>query len=148
MHMFRYIDRSLRLTGRMPWHILRLWGFLCVRDAGCRSNKITVWPFNSCLQDRQLHVTSLFTCPYFTGSEIWFSSKCQFGYSGSGGFNETTCMSRILRGYLKDGQLTLINTKASSISWKSTALSCKECKDEQVTMTTWFNKTRSQEFER
>ena len=23
--------------------ILHLWGFLCIRDAGCRSNKITVW---------------------------------------------------------------------------------------------------------
>ena len=35
------IDRSLRPTGRMPWTVLRLWGFLCVRDAGRRGNKIT-----------------------------------------------------------------------------------------------------------
>ena len=27
--MFRSIDRSSRPTGRMPWSILRLWGFLC-----------------------------------------------------------------------------------------------------------------------
>ena len=37
----RLIDRSLPPTGRMPWIILRLWGFLCVRDAGRRGNKIT-----------------------------------------------------------------------------------------------------------
>ena len=30
----------LRPTGRMPWIILRLWRFLCVRDAGRRGNKI------------------------------------------------------------------------------------------------------------
>ena len=35
------IDRSLRPTGRMPWTVLRLYGFLCVRDAGRRGNKIT-----------------------------------------------------------------------------------------------------------
>ena len=35
------IDRSLRPTGRMPWTVLRLKGFLCVRDAGRRGNKIT-----------------------------------------------------------------------------------------------------------
>ena len=35
------IDRSSRPTGRMPWTVLRLWGFLCVRDAGRRGNKIT-----------------------------------------------------------------------------------------------------------
>ena len=77
-----------------------------------------------------------------------FLPSVRFEYFGSCGFNEITCSSRSLRGYLIDRQLTLINTKASSISWKSTALSCKECKDEQVTMTTWFNKTRSQVFER
>ena len=37
----RSIDRSLRFTERMPWIILRLWGFFCVRDAGHRGNKIT-----------------------------------------------------------------------------------------------------------
>ena len=41
MHMFRSIDRSLRPTGRIPWiNILHLWGFLCIRDAGRRGNKI------------------------------------------------------------------------------------------------------------
>ena len=39
--MFTLIDRSLHPTGCMPWIILRLWGFLCVRDTGCRGNKIT-----------------------------------------------------------------------------------------------------------
>ena len=150
MHTFRSIDRSLHPTGRMPWIILRLWGFLFVREARRTGTRITVWPFNSCLLSRHLHVqsTSRFTCPYFTGSEIWFSSKCPFWVFWKLRFNEITCSSRTLRGYLIDRQLTLINTKASSISWKSTALSCKECKDEQVTMTTWFNKTRSQVFER
>ena len=33
----RSIDRSLRPTGRMPWNILHLWGFLYVRDAGRRT---------------------------------------------------------------------------------------------------------------
>ena len=33
------IDQSI--LGCMPWNILRLWGFLCVRNAGCRGNKIT-----------------------------------------------------------------------------------------------------------
>ena len=45
-----------------------------------------------------------------------FLPRVSFGYSGSCGFNEITCTSGILGGYLKDGQLTLINTKASSIS--------------------------------
>ena len=40
-HMFWSIDRSLPPTGRMPWINLRLWGFLCARDAGRRGNKIT-----------------------------------------------------------------------------------------------------------
>ena len=35
------IDRSLPPTGPMPWIILCLWGFLCNRNAGRRSNKIT-----------------------------------------------------------------------------------------------------------
>ena len=35
------IDRSLRLTGRMPGNMLRLWGFSWVRDAESRGNKIT-----------------------------------------------------------------------------------------------------------
>ena len=35
------IDRSLRPAERMSLIILRLWGFLCVRDAGRRGNKIT-----------------------------------------------------------------------------------------------------------
>ena len=35
------IDRSLGPTGRMPWNILRLRVFLCVRDAGLRGNRIT-----------------------------------------------------------------------------------------------------------
>ena len=38
----RSIDRSLCPTGRMPRTFLRLWGFLCVRDAGHRGNKIAV----------------------------------------------------------------------------------------------------------
>ena len=41
-NIFRSTDRSLHCTGRMPWIIiLRLWHFLCIRDAGCRGNKIT-----------------------------------------------------------------------------------------------------------
>ena len=39
-HMFWLIDRSLPPTGRMPWINLRLWGFLCARDAGRRGNNI------------------------------------------------------------------------------------------------------------
>ena len=35
------IDLSLRPTERMPWTILRLWGFSCVRDAGHRCSKIS-----------------------------------------------------------------------------------------------------------
>ena len=41
IHMFRLINRSLHPMGGMPWIILRLWRFLCIRDAGCRGNKIT-----------------------------------------------------------------------------------------------------------
>ena len=41
-NIFRSTDRSLHCTGRMPWIIiLHLWHFLCIRDAGCRGNKIT-----------------------------------------------------------------------------------------------------------
>lgn len=39
--IFISIDRSLGPTGGMPQIILRLWGFLCVRDVGRRGNKIT-----------------------------------------------------------------------------------------------------------
>ena len=35
------INCSLHPMGSMPCIILRLWGFLCIRDAGCRGNKIT-----------------------------------------------------------------------------------------------------------
>ena len=41
IHMFRSVDQSLYLTGRMPWIILHIWGFLCLKDAVCRGNKIT-----------------------------------------------------------------------------------------------------------
>ena len=40
--IFKLIDCSLCPLGHRPWIILHLWGFLCVRDAGCRGNKITV----------------------------------------------------------------------------------------------------------
>ena len=40
-NILRSINRSLRLTECIPQIILCLWGFLCVRDAGCRGNKIT-----------------------------------------------------------------------------------------------------------
>ena len=40
-NILRSINRSLRLTECMPQIILCLWGFLCIRDAGCRGNKIT-----------------------------------------------------------------------------------------------------------
>ena len=40
-NVFRSIHRTLRPTGRRPWIILCLWGFLCVMDAGRRGNKIT-----------------------------------------------------------------------------------------------------------
>ena len=44
--MFRSINRSLRPTGCMPWIIWRLGGFLFVKDAACRGNKITAsWIF-------------------------------------------------------------------------------------------------------
>ena len=43
----------------MPWIILRLWGFLCVMDAGCRGNK-GCFPFNknSGLKFRKFRVLS------------------------------------------------------------------------------------------
>ena len=37
--MFRSIDWSLRPTGRIPWIILRRWGFLFVTNAGRRGKK-------------------------------------------------------------------------------------------------------------
>ena len=36
------IDRALHPAGHLPWTFLPLWKFLCVTDAGCRGNKITV----------------------------------------------------------------------------------------------------------
>ena len=45
-----------------------------------------------------------------------YLTSVRLGHSGSWGFLEITCKSRILGAYLNDGQLTLINTKASSIS--------------------------------
>ena len=41
-NIFIPIDPSLCLMGCMQSIILHLWGFLCIRDVGCRSNKITV----------------------------------------------------------------------------------------------------------
>ena len=41
IHMFRSIDPSLHPTGCMPWIILRLCRFLCVRDTGHRDYKHT-----------------------------------------------------------------------------------------------------------
>ena len=57
------ITRSLRPRGHIPWIILCLWGFVCIRDAGhrmqdtgCRTqdagrrgNKITVSVYSTCL---------------------------------------------------------------------------------------------------
>ena len=40
-NILRSINLSLRLTGRIPQIILCLWGFLCIKDAGCRGDKIT-----------------------------------------------------------------------------------------------------------
>ena len=37
----KFIYRSLRPAGRIPWIILRFGGFSCVRDAGHRGSKIT-----------------------------------------------------------------------------------------------------------
>ena len=45
-NIFRSIDQSLCPTGHMPQNYLRLWGFLCVRDTGCRGRKITVIVMN------------------------------------------------------------------------------------------------------
>ena len=45
-NIFRLINGSLRLTGHIPQIILHLWGFLCVRDAGHRGNKITAYYVN------------------------------------------------------------------------------------------------------
>ena len=39
--IFKSVDSSLCLTGRISWIILRLWCFLCIRDARRRGNKIT-----------------------------------------------------------------------------------------------------------
>ena len=39
LQKYRSIDQSLRSTARMPWIILRLWGFLCVRDADAEVTK-------------------------------------------------------------------------------------------------------------
>ena len=38
--ILKSVDCSLHPTGRMPWIILHVWGLLCIRDAGCRANKI------------------------------------------------------------------------------------------------------------
>ena len=40
-NILRSINLSLRLMGHIPQIILCLWGFLCIRDAGCRGDKIT-----------------------------------------------------------------------------------------------------------
>ena len=41
-YIFRSINWPLRPMGHMPWIILFLLHFLCVRDAGCRGNRITI----------------------------------------------------------------------------------------------------------
>ena len=70
---FRSINQSLHPTGRMPSIILQFWGFLSVRDAGHRGNKITgrcqylfmliqknlkYWPFLSLRCQRSTNVTN------------------------------------------------------------------------------------------
>ena len=56
IHMFRSRYRSLHPIGRMPWIILLLWGFLCVRDAGRRGS----FPFNPTFQKFRLVGTDHF----------------------------------------------------------------------------------------
>ena len=66
IHVFRSDNQSLHRMGCMSWIILRLWGFLCVRDARCRGSKIIdlqslilnlqhfsiviIWTFSDCLR--------------------------------------------------------------------------------------------------
>ena len=52
-NIFIPIDRSLCLMGCMQSIILHLWGFLCIRDAECRSNKITVMKFQQLCGSRK-----------------------------------------------------------------------------------------------
>ena len=40
---YKLIDSSMHPKGQMPWIILHLWGFLCIRDLACRGNKITAY---------------------------------------------------------------------------------------------------------
>ena len=56
IHMFRSRYRSLHPIGCMPWIILLLWGFLCIRDAGCRGS----FPFNPKFQKFRLVGTDHF----------------------------------------------------------------------------------------
>ena len=65
---FKSIDHSLHPTGRVPWIILRLWGFLCVRDPGHRGNKITVWYERICRLDK---VKNSLTFPWPLNSFHW-----------------------------------------------------------------------------
>ena len=58
--MFRLIDRSLLPTGWDAWHeisILHLWGFLCLKDAGCKGNNINKQHVNGAARIRMSQPT-------------------------------------------------------------------------------------------
>ena len=85
------IDRSFRPTGRVPWTFVRLWGFLCVRDAGRRGNKITAFSlylfhsnFNMKLNEPYILYFRLF---WSSISFVWtdgrlFTQRCRWNWPG------------------------------------------------------------------
>ena len=64
----RQMDQSLHPAGCIYWIILRLWRFLCVRDAGHRGNKITDKVLTFCV--RQC------VCVHWDGEEVQKMNEC------------------------------------------------------------------------
>ena len=85
------IDWSLYPMGRMPWICLHLWGFLCVRDAGRRGNKITAFSlylfhsnFNMKLNEPYILYFRLFwsSISFFWTDGRLFTQRCRWNWPG------------------------------------------------------------------
>ena len=96
--MFRSTNRSLHPMGRMPWIILLLWAFSCIRDPGRRGNKITeiIGFCPRCCCPETVRYQIVFAPPrksYRTGTGLLFTHKN--GCGGAISVTERSCTAPI-----------------------------------------------------
>ena len=121
--MFRSIYRSLHPTGRMPWIILLLWGFLCARDAGGRKS----FPFDPKFQKFRLVGTDHFSLvlPEYWGPALKVVHFDQCGCLVWSDQNVTFHLTKLLStGQLCCILLTRTITKCAGVWVGSVQLEC------------------------